>query len=105
MGDRTSLPPGESAGGPVPESAPAAVVEAKIFELLAARKGGATICPSEVARALRADEAGWRGLMPQVREVAQSLAQAGRIIVTRGGVEVEATSRGGPVRLGLFLRD
>lgn len=75
-------------------------MEDVIFSLLAQRQDGATICPSEVARALATDEAAWRELMPQVRSVAHDLAQAGRLRVTRGGVEVDATSGGGPIRLG-----
>lgn len=79
---------------------PKAAIEDKIFDLLASRKKGATICPSEVARALVPSDGRWRELMPQVRQVAQGLAQDNRLSVTRGGVKVDATSRGGPVRLG-----
>lgn len=43
----------------------------------------------------------WRALMPLIRDVAGELAQAGRLKVTRAGVEVDATSSGGPIRLGL----
>lgn len=75
-------------------------VEEQIFALLAQRQGGATICPSEVARAL-GDGSNWRGLMPQVRQVAQALARRQRLRVTRGGVPVDATAPGGPIRLGL----
>lgn len=74
-----------------------ATIEAKIFELLAARRPSATICPSEVARALEADA--WRPLMPQIRQVAQRLADANRIVVTRSGATVDATQPGGPIRL------
>lgn len=83
-------------GSPVTDDA----IEATIFGLLTARREGATICPSEVARALVADDAGWRALMPQVRQVAQALAQQRRLDVTRRGTQVDATSRGGPIRLG-----
>lgn len=76
------------------------MVEAKIFGLLATRRQGATICPSEVARALITDGGLWRELMPKVRQVAQGLAQADRLTVTRAGVQVDATSLGGPIRLG-----
>ncbi|MCV4939550.1 DUF3253 domain-containing protein, partial [Escherichia coli] len=62
-----------------------AAIEASIFGLLDQRQAGATICPSEVARALQPDGA-WRALMPQVRDVAQRLARARRLRVTRGGV-------------------
>lgn len=75
-------------------------IEETIFRLLAARQPGKTICPSEVARALVAEEAGWRALMPEVRRVAQGLAEAGRLRVTRGGVDVDVLKEGGAVRLG-----
>jgi hypothetical protein len=80
-----------------------ASIEHKIFELLATRQPGATICPSEVARALTADapDGGpWRELMPQIRQVAQQLVERQRLSVTRGGTPVDATSSGGPIRLG-----
>ena len=76
-----------------------AAVEQQIFALLDRRQPHATICPSEVARALATDQGPWRELMPLIREVAQALAQAGRLGVTRGGVAVDATSGGGPIRL------
>jgi hypothetical protein len=76
-------------------------IEARIFHLLALRQSGATICPSEVARALAPEGGAWRDRMPQVRQVAQALAQQHRLRVTRGGAPVEATAPGGPIRLGL----
>lgn len=75
-------------------------IEDGIFVLLAKRQGDATICPSEVARALAPADDEWRGLMPQVRQVAEGLAKAGRLVVTRGGQAVDATHAGGPIRLG-----
>jgi hypothetical protein len=91
-------------GGTVPhpdaEQTTQAAIEDTVFGLLATRHDGATICPSEVARALVAHEGRWRELMPQVRQVAQRLAEEHRLDVTRGGVQVDATSRGGPIRLG-----
>jgi hypothetical protein len=77
-----------------------AAIERQLFALLDARAADATICPSDVARALRDDEAGWRALMPEVRRVAAALAAAGRLRVTRGGREVDALAPGGPIRLG-----
>ncbi|MBU0748833.1 MAG: DUF3253 domain-containing protein [Gammaproteobacteria bacterium] len=76
-------------------------IEERIFALLSARQPGATICPSEVARALAPRGGAWRDHMPQVRQVAQALAQQDRLKVTRGGVPVDATAPGGPIRLGL----
>jgi len=71
-----------------------------LFSLLDARAPSATVCPSDVARALAPEGEAWRALMPEVRRVAAGLATEGRLRVTRGGVEVDAESRGGPIRLG-----
>ena len=75
-------------------------VAAKILELLAARAPGATICPSDAARALTSDEATWRALMPEVRRVAATLAAAGKLRVTQHGEDVDALTARGPIRLG-----
>ncbi len=83
-----------------PEPLAPSDIEAQIFSLLALRHERATICPSEVARALVSKDGPWRALMPQVRAVAQGLAHDGRLRVTRGGVPVDATRGGGPIRLG-----
>jgi hypothetical protein len=81
-----------------------AAIEAMIFRLLAERHAGATICPSEVARALVPDGDSWRELMPRIRDVAQGLAESKRLSVTRGGKPVQASSPGGPIRLGRPLQ-
>ncbi|MBX9832672.1 MAG: DUF3253 domain-containing protein [Burkholderiaceae bacterium] len=75
-------------------------IEDRIFALLSMRQPGATLCPSEVARALVPEGGAWRERMPQVRRVAQALVQQHRLSVTRGGVPVDATAPGGPIRLG-----
>lgn len=75
-------------------------VEAAIFELLASRAPQATVCPSEVARALMTEQGNWRALMPEVRRVAQVLAQSGRLSVTQKGQAVDPIQVRGPVRLG-----
>jgi hypothetical protein len=74
-------------------------IEATIFALLEARAPGATICPSDAARALGDGEVEWRALMPAVREVAAELARAGRLRTTQRGQEVDALSAHGPIRL------
>ena len=51
-----------------------AEIRQTILALAAERGAEKTLCPSEVARALRAEEETWRALMPQVRQVAQALA-------------------------------
>lgn len=67
--------------------------------LLATRAPSASICPSDVARAMAADEKVWRAKMPDIRRVAARLAAQGRVKVTRGKVEVDALSKGGPIRI------
>ncbi len=78
-------------------------IAAVIFELLGRRAAGATICPSDAARALAADAAAWRALMPEVRRVAATLAQAGSLRVTARGGDVDALQAHGPIRLGRSL--
>lgn len=73
----------------------------EILRLCDARGRGKTVCPSEVARALEAEEAEWRALMPEVREVAAGLARAGRIAIYRKGEVVDDHDTGGVIRLGL----
>ncbi|WP_370869229.1 DUF3253 domain-containing protein [Variovorax ginsengisoli] len=86
-----------AAGDPSPEEDEA--IAGAILALLAARAPSASICPSDVARAMVADEKAWRAKMPDVRRVAAQLATQGRVKVTRGKVEVDALSRGGPIRI------
>ena len=64
------------------------------------RAADSSICPSEVARALQSDDAAWRTLMPQVREVAATMRDAGRLRITRGGNDVPGDSlHRGAIRL------
>lgn len=74
-------------------------IEATILALLQARAATASICPSEVARALAPDESAWRPLMPAVRRVAAAMASARRLRVTARGVDVDASDVHGPIRL------
>ncbi|PZR04998.1 MAG: DUF3253 domain-containing protein [Archangium gephyra] len=73
-------------------------LEAAILQLLAERKPGATICPSEVARAQSDD---WRPLMEPVREAARSLVKKGLLQITQRGSVVDPASAKGPIRLRL----
>lgn len=75
-----------------------AEVAACIRALIAHRGPGKTICPSEVASALRSD---WRPLMPTVRSVAGDLAASGELAVTQQGRPVDPLRARGPIRLGL----
>ena len=72
-------------------------LEATIGALLDRRRPEASICPSEVARAV--DPEGWRELMPRARAAAGRLAAAGEAEVTQGGEVVDVATARGPVRI------
>lgn len=73
--------------------------ETRILTLLAARAPGATLCPSEVARALAADDsAAWRARMPQVRAAVDRLFADGAVQLSWKGEPMAA--RQGPYRIG-----
>ncbi len=75
-------------------------LERAIIDLLAERRSGATICPSEVARGMSTDD-DWRTLMEPVRRAARRLVTAGRIEITQGGHVVDPSTAKGPIRLRL----
>lgn len=65
--------------------------------LLAERARGATICPSEAARAV--DPNGWRELMEPARSAARRLVVAGEVEITQGGRVVDPSVARGPIRV------
>ena len=75
-------------------------LEAAIVRLLGERGAGKTICPSEAARAVRPE--GWEGLMEAARAAARRLVASGQIVVTQGGVVVDASTAKGAIRLRLL---
>jgi hypothetical protein len=68
--------------------------------LLAGRAANATVCPSEVARAIvaAAGEADWRGAMPAVHAAVDALAAEGLVRLSWKGAEMPV--REGPYRIG-----
>jgi hypothetical protein len=72
-------------------------IEAEILAQTAARGSDHSICPSEVARALGAED--WRTLMRPVRAAAARLAGDGRIEVLRHGKPVDPAAFKGVIRL------
>lgn len=72
-------------------------LERAVLTLLGRRSAGATICPSEAARAVDPD--GWRDLMDAARAAAGRLVAAGEVEVTQGGAVVDVATARGPVRL------
>jgi hypothetical protein len=76
----------------------------RMMALLKARHP-ASICPSEVARALTDNPSDWRALMPEVRNCARELARAGFVLVTQRGTVLDAEQPyRGAIRLRLALK-
>jgi len=86
-------------------------LEEAVLRLLEARAAGATICPSEAARAVAAasgpsvgpsssgDEA-WRALMEPARAAARRLVARGEAEITQGGrVVADPSHAKGPIRI------
>lgn len=77
-----------------------------ILEILATRREGASICPTEAARhvAMRRGEAGpdhWRRHLGAVRRAARHLAQSGEIDIMRKGKVIDPAEMRGVIRLRL----
>lgn len=66
--------------------------------LLAARQEGATICPSEVARAISPKDP-WRNAMPLVHAAVDGLMNDGLVQLSWKGKDLD--SRAGPYRIRL----
>ncbi len=85
-----------------PESNPA--VEAVIANLCARTPRGATISPTEAARALAEargeDELGWRSHLGEIRRAAVRMALEGRLVIYRKGKIVDPSDFRGVYRLG-----
>ncbi len=80
------------------DGAAESTLEAEILRLLHARARGATICPSEVARA---QAEAWRPLMEPVREAARRLVAQGQLEITQQGRVVDPSTARGAIRLRL----
>lgn len=74
-------------------------LEAAILELLAKRAGGATICPSEAAKAVQSDD--WRDLMEHARCAARRLVAAEQVVITQKGTVIDPSTAKGPIRIRL----
>jgi hypothetical protein len=77
--------------------ADAARLEEAILALLTARARGATICPSEAARAV--DPERWREQLEPARAAARRLVARGLLEITQGGRVVEPSTAKGAIRL------
>ncbi len=72
-------------------------LEQAVLALLDERSAGATICPSEAARAVGGDE--WRELMEPSRSAARRLVASGVVEITQGGRVVDPSTARGPIRI------
>ena len=85
------------------------ILEQHLLDFLAKRHPPKTFCPSEVARALTAQElqslgfVEWRETMPAIRELAWEMRERGELEVTQKGValgmEVGVEDVVGPIRI------
>lgn len=80
-----------------PGSAAEEEVRQAVLALLAERAPGATICPSEVARALAAG-ADWRSQMPSVHAAIDPMLAEGLVRLSWKGESMAV--RDGPYRIG-----
>ncbi|KQX06997.1 MULTISPECIES: DUF3253 domain-containing protein [unclassified Leifsonia] len=80
-------------------------LEERITTMLDARAPSATICPSDVARAVTSEESEWRALMNPVRRAARRLVAAGEVEITQGGLVVDPSTATGPIRIRRRRRD
>ncbi|MCB9616399.1 MAG: DUF2256 and DUF3253 domain-containing protein [Sandaracinus sp.] len=72
-------------------------IERTLLALVDARGADKTICPSEVARRLFADD--WRPWMERVRQAGRRLAARGEVEFRQGGRAVDPDDVRGAVRL------
>jgi hypothetical protein len=71
-------------------------LEAAIMARLQHHAAGASICPSEAARAVAAD---WHPLMEPARRAARRLVASGAAVITQGGRVVDPSTAKGPIRI------
>ncbi|RSS57655.1 DUF3253 domain-containing protein [Streptomyces sp. WAC01280] len=75
-------------------------LEQTILELLRRRAPGASICPSDAARAAyQGDDDGWRALMEPARLAARHLVDEGEAEITQRGRPVDPGRTRGPIRI------
>lgn len=72
-------------------------VEQALVDLLAAASKGASVCPSQAARAVSGED--WCAVMPAARSAARRLVSAGAAEITQGGRVVDGSTAKGPIRV------
>lgn len=74
--------------------------ESAIVDALQQRARGASICPSEIARALH--DQSWREALEPVRAAARRLVADGKLVITQRGKVIDPSHAKGPIRLRLL---
>ncbi|TPW78533.1 DUF3253 domain-containing protein [Schumannella sp. 10F1B-5-1] len=75
-------------------------IEAELRARLDRLASGATLCPSEVARAVAGtDSEEWRELMEPTRQAGRRLVAAGVAEITQRGQVVDPSTARGPIRI------
>lgn len=74
-------------------------LENELLAMLGERGAGKTLCPSELARRLEADESTWRALMEPIRMAARRLHHRGQLEIIQGGRLVDPDTARGAIRL------
>ena len=77
-------------------------LERTVLDLLGQRAAGATICPSEAARAVGGED--WRPLMEPARAAARRLVATGDVEITQAGHPVDPSTATGPIRIRRITR-
>ena len=72
-------------------------LDSAIQALLDSRSRGASICPSEAARAVGGEH--WRDLLERSRQAARRLAAQGSVVITQAGHPVDPSTARGPIRI------
>jgi hypothetical protein len=72
-------------------------LERALRDLLQRASAGATVCPSQAARAVAPQD--WRPLMEGARSAARRLVASGEAQVTQGGQVVDPSTARGPIRV------
>ena len=72
-------------------------ITATLLRLAAERGPAKSLCPTDVARAVSAEE--WRPLLGAVRKVAADLARQGKIEILRKGKPINPDDMRGVIRL------
>jgi hypothetical protein len=76
---------------------PAALIDTAILALFSARRDGATLCPSDIARHIGGED--WRDIMPLIHRHVKARACLGALRLTQKGMTVQPDDLQGVYRI------